>query len=62
MKTYETCPQGLDWREWRKFLDLIEHHKQRATINRAPIGRLDGVTQAHSVRPTPKPGLREACK
>jgi prolyl-tRNA editing enzyme YbaK/EbsC (Cys-tRNA(Pro) deacylase) len=35
MKTYETCPQGLDCREWRKFLDLIEHHKQRATVKRA---------------------------
>lgn len=35
MKKYESCPQGLDWREWRKFLDLVEHHKARATINRA---------------------------
>lgn len=35
MKKYEPCPEGLAWREWRKFLDLIEHHKQLATINRA---------------------------
>jgi hypothetical protein len=27
MKKYEACPQGLDWREWRKLLDLVEHHK-----------------------------------
>lgn len=54
MKTYETCPQGLDWREWRKFLDLIEPHKARATINRAtglqpgrasPIGAVPVQTQ-----------------
>lgn len=27
MKKYETCPKGLNYREWRKFLDLVEHHK-----------------------------------
>lgn len=62
MKKYETCPQGLDWRDWRKFLDLVEHHKQRSTINRAPAAQPAGVTQAHSRRPTLSTGLREACK
>lgn len=27
MKTYPTCPAGLNWREWRAFIDLVEHHK-----------------------------------
>lgn len=36
---YPRCPAGLDMAEWRKFLDLIEHHKQRATINRATAGQ-----------------------
>ena len=59
---YEPCPHGLDWCEWRKFLDLIERHKHRATVNRAPAAQPAGVMQAHSRRPTLKPGLREACK
>ena len=32
---HEPCPQGLNWREWRQFLALIEHHKAQASVNRA---------------------------
>lgn len=31
--------QGVTRKEYCAFLDLVEHHKQRATINRAPAGQ-----------------------
>lgn len=53
--------QGVTRKEYCAFLDLVERHKQRVTVNRAPAAQPAGVTQAHSRRPTLKPCLREAC-